>query len=104
MLGNPWSGPLGSFYYDQGSNVYKFCPPLTRSATFSKFADPQHRGVLAQEVSSLLEKGGIRKVQESDQRAEFYSHYFLILKKDEGLRLILDMRGLKFLRPLRCKC
>ncbi|KAK7919192.1 hypothetical protein WMY93_010476 [Mugilogobius chulae] len=58
-------------------------PPLTGSPTYTVKA--------------------IREVK-CDQRTGFYSRYFLIPKKDGGLRPILDLRSLnKFLRPLKCK-
>ena len=46
------------------------------------------------ELSTLLEKGAIGEVERSDRKAGFYSRYFLIPKKDGGLRPILDIMGL----------
>ena len=73
-------------------------PALTRSWVVTSVADPHHRVVLRAEVSTLLAKKAIRVVGPEDQRAGFYSRYFLIPKKDGGLR------GLnQFLRPLKFK-
>lgn len=51
--------------------------------------------VLLQEVPSLLLKG-IEEVPSSDVNHSFFSHYLLDLKKDGGLRPILDLRRLNF--------
>ncbi|KAK7929150.1 hypothetical protein WMY93_005545 [Mugilogobius chulae] len=73
------------------------------SPTYTVVVDPQQFQVLASEISTLLTKKAIREVK-CDQRTGFYSRYFLIPKKDGGLRPILDLRSLnKFLRPLKCK-
>ncbi len=68
---------------------------------------PRFRGVLATSVRSddahvlravvmnLLEKGAIEIVPPAQSESGFYSHYFLVPKKDSGLRPILDLRLLK---------
>lgn len=67
-------------------------------------ANSQYREVLLAKVATLLAKGAIREVDPMDQRARFYSRYFVISKKDGKLRPILDLRGLNgFLRPLKLK-
>lgn len=79
-------------------------PPLTRIPTFTSVTDPQHARVLREELSSLLEKRAIREVSWDHPRTGFYSRYFLVPKKDGGLRPILDLRGLnRYLRQLPCK-
>lgn len=79
-------------------------PPLMKSDTFTRVADPQHREVLATEVDTFSAKRAIRVVMQDNHQAWFYSQYFFIPKKDGRLRPILDLRGKnKFLRPLRCK-
>ncbi|KAJ8364944.1 hypothetical protein SKAU_G00137750 [Synaphobranchus kaupii] len=46
----------------------------------------------------------ISEVEQGNRQAGFYSRYFVVPKRDVGLRPILDLRGLnKYLRPLRCK-
>ena len=60
--------------------------------------------VLAAEIATLLQKKAIVKVDFSEQHAGFYSKYFLIPKKDGGLRPILDLRHLNsFLKVLPFK-
>ncbi len=65
---------------------------------------PRFRGVLATsvrsndahvlhiEVMNLLEKGAIEIVPPAQSESGFYSRYFLVPKKDGGLRPILDLR------------
>ncbi len=50
--------------------------------------------VLQQELSSLLQKGAIEEVPQSDIEQGFFSRYFLVPKRDCGLRPILDLRHL----------
>ncbi len=50
--------------------------------------------VLQQELSSLLQKGAIEEVPHSEVEQCFFSRYFLIPKRDGGLRPILDLRRL----------
>ena len=48
----------------------------------------------AEEVATLLQKGAMTRVSTSEQQAGFYSIYFLVPKKDDGLCPILDLRHL----------
>ncbi len=69
---------------------------------------PRFRGVLATtvrsentqvlraEVMNLLEKGAIEIVPTAQSESGFYSRYFLVPKKDGGLRPILDLRLLNY--------
>ncbi len=52
--------------------------------------------VLQQELSSLLQKGAIEEIPQSDIEQGFFSCYFLVPKRDGGLRPILDLRRLNF--------
>ncbi len=52
--------------------------------------------VLRQELSSLLQKGAIEEVPQSDIERGFFSRYFLVPKRDGGLRPILDLRHFNF--------
>jgi hypothetical protein len=64
--------------------------------------DPAKAQALTQELSALLDKGAIEPVDPLLQPGGFYSTYFLLAKKDGGLRPILDLRGLnRFLKILR---
>ncbi len=50
--------------------------------------------VLRSEVRNLLAKRAAETVPPAQSKSGFYSHYILILKKDGGLRPILDLRHL----------
>ncbi len=50
--------------------------------------------VLQQELSSLLQKGAIEEIPQSEVERGFFSRYFLVPKRDGGLRPILDLRRL----------
>ncbi len=53
---------------------------------------------------SLLAKGSLETVSPAQSESGFYSRYFLVPKKDGGLRLILDLRHLNralMKRPFR---
>ncbi len=52
--------------------------------------------VLQQELSSLLQKGAIEEIPQSEVERGFFSRYFLVPKRDGGLRPILDLRRLNF--------
>ncbi len=52
--------------------------------------------VLQQELSSLLQKGAIEAVPQSEVERGFFSRYFLVPKRDGGLRPILDLRRFNF--------
>ena len=45
-------------------------------------------------MATLRQEDAIAKVSNSEQHAGFYSMYFLVPKRDGGLRPILDMRRL----------
>ncbi len=55
---------------------------------------PQQLLVMEQEVKALLEKRAIEYVPHSNRETGFYSRYFIVPKKDGGLRPILDLRVL----------
>ncbi len=52
--------------------------------------------VLQQELSSLLQKGAIEEIPQSEVERGFFSRYFLVPKRDGSLRPILDLRRLNF--------
>ncbi len=52
--------------------------------------------VLQQELSSLLQKGAIEEIPQSEVERGFFSRYFLVSKRDGSLRPILDLRRLNF--------
>ncbi len=59
---------------------------------FLKCVNPEQALVLEQEVSSLLRTEAIEVVPPLDRESGFYSRYFVVSKKDGGLRPILDLR------------
>ncbi len=61
---------------------------------FSTEVAPQQVLVMEQEVKTLLEKGAIEYVPHSNRETGFYSRYFIVPKKDGGVRPILDLRVL----------
>ncbi len=66
---------------------------------------PQQVLVMEQEVKALLEKGTIEYVPHSNRETGFYSRYFIVPKKDGGLRPILDLQVLNdSIRQLKFKC
>ncbi len=79
-----------------------------RSPRFSGVVSTSVQGenarVLRSEVMTLLEKGAIEMVPPALSESGFYSRYFLVPKKDGGLRPILDLRRLNHAlmrRPFR---
>lgn len=66
-------------------------------------ASPLHKKdahVLHSEVKSMLVKRAIEVVPPAQSESGFYSRYFIIPKKDGGLRQILDLRHLN-LAPMK---
>ncbi|KAF7241227.1 Transient receptor potential cation channel subfamily V member 6 [Varanus komodoensis] len=56
--------------------------------------------VLLDEIHQLLTKGAVRRLSLSEGLHGFYSRYFMVLKRDGGLRPILDLRALnRFITP-----
>ena len=77
-------------------------PPACGRVKMTIIHDPAKAQALTQELSALLDKGAIEPVDPLLQPGGFYSTYFLVAKKDGGLRPILDLRGLnRFLKVLR---
>ncbi len=61
---------------------------------FSTEVAPQQVLVMEQDIKALLEKGAIEYVPHSNRETGFYSRYFIVPKKDGGLRPMLDLRVL----------
>ncbi len=66
-------------------------PPLF-NGVFPTLVGPEQALVMEQEVDTFLRKEAIEVVPPLDRESGFYSRYFIIPKKDGGLRLILDLR------------
>jgi len=66
---------------------------------------PKQALVMEQEVKALLEKEAIEQVYSSDRESGFYSHYFIVPKRDGGLSPILlrmlnrSVQKIKFIMP-----
>ncbi len=71
-------------------------PPLRRVSEWSVQTHPVGSPFqdVEQEVKALLEKGAIEYVPHSNRETSFFSRYFIVAKKDGGLRPILDLRVL----------
>ncbi len=68
-------------------------PPLF-NGVFPTLWGPEQALVMEQEVERLLRKEAIDVVPPHDAAPGFYSRYFIVPKKDGGLRTILDLRQL----------
>ncbi len=78
--------------------------PPRFSGVVSTSVQGENARVLRSEVITLLEKGAIEMVSPALSESGFYSRYFLVPKKDGGLRPILDLRRLNHAlmrRPFR---
>ncbi len=78
--------------------------PPRFSGVVSTSVQGENARVLRSEVMTLLEKGAIEMVPPALSGSGFYSRYFLVPKKDGGLRPILDLRCLNHTlmrRPFR---
>ncbi|KAL0190937.1 hypothetical protein M9458_013635, partial [Cirrhinus mrigala] len=67
-------------------------PPF--NGVFPTVVSPEQGLVMEQEVATLLRKEAIEVVPPHDRESGFYSRYFIVPKKDGGLRPILDLRQL----------
>ncbi len=85
VLRTVWSGYTLKF----GHN-----PPRFDGVHQTVVSSTSKASVLQQELSSLLLKGEIEEVPQSDLERGFFSHYFLVPKRDGGLRPILDLHRL----------
>ncbi len=60
----------------------------------STLVGPEQALVMEREVDTLLGKEAIKVVPPHERESGFYSRYFIVPKKDGGLRPILDLRQL----------
>lgn len=72
---------------------FGFHPPRFNGVVWT-VVNPTQGRVLEQEVNSLLAKGAIEHIPPLDRESGFYSRYFIVPKKDGGLRPIIDLRYL----------
>ncbi len=88
----------------QGYSLQFVRRPPHFSGVVSTSVQGENACVLRSEVMTLLEKGAIEMVSPALSESGFYSRYFLVPKKDGGLRPILDLRCLNHAlmrRPFR---
>ncbi len=78
------------------SSVWEKSPPRFDGVHLTVANSASKASVLQQELSSLLQKGAIEEVPQSEVERGFFSRYFLVPKRDGGLRPILDLRRLNF--------
>jgi len=69
-------------------------PPSFSGIHLTVVKNPVQAEILSKEIAALLRKKAITQLQPNEQHTGFYSNYFLVPKKDGGLRPILDLRHL----------
>ncbi|KAI2657288.1 Transposon Ty3-G Gag-Pol polyprotein [Labeo rohita] len=77
---------------ERGYRIQFSAPPLPFNGVFPTVVSPEQGLVMEQEVETLLRKEAIEVVPLQDGESGFYSRYFIVPKKDGGLRPILDLR------------
>ena len=78
----------------KGYRIQFGAPPPPFNGVFPTLVGPEQALKLEQEVITLLRKEAIEVVPPHDRESGFYSRYFIVPKKDGGLRPILDLRQL----------
>ncbi len=68
------------------------CRPPCFNGVVQSLTLPRNALVLRQELCNLLEKEAIERIPASELESSFYSRYFVVAKRDGGLRSILDLR------------
>ncbi|KAL0161734.1 hypothetical protein M9458_045459, partial [Cirrhinus mrigala] len=79
---------------EKGYSIQFGAPPPPFDGVFPTVVGPEQALVMEQEVVSLLRKEAIEVVPPQDRESGFYSRYFIVPKKDGGLRPIIDLRRL----------
>ncbi|KAI2657129.1 Transposon Ty3-G Gag-Pol polyprotein [Labeo rohita] len=77
---------------EQGYHIQFSAPLPPFNGVFPTVVSPEQGLVMEQEVDTLLRKEAIEVVPPQDRESWFYSQYFIVPKKDGGLRPILDLR------------
>ncbi len=80
----------------QGDRAGIYSSIQTRPPRFNgvvqSLTSPRNAQALRQEIGCLLEKGAVERVPPNELESIFYSRYFVVPKRDGGLRPILDLR------------
>ncbi|KAL0194816.1 hypothetical protein M9458_008388, partial [Cirrhinus mrigala] len=79
---------------EKGYSIQFNAPPPPFDGVFPTLVGPEQALVMEQEVETLLRKEAIKVVPPHDRESGFYSRYFIVPKKDGGLRPIIDLRRL----------
>ncbi|KAI2645959.1 Retrovirus-related Pol polyprotein from transposon 17.6 [Labeo rohita] len=76
---------------EKGYAIQFGAPPPPFDGVFPTLVGPEQALVMEQEGETFLRKGAIEVVPAQDRESGFYSRYFIVPKKDGGLRLIIDL-------------
>lgn len=79
---------------ERGYRIQFASRPSRFNGVLHTLVKPEQALVMEQKVDSLLRKGAIEQIPPLDIESGFYSRYFIVPKKDGGLRPILDLREL----------
>ncbi|KAL0183805.1 hypothetical protein M9458_019501, partial [Cirrhinus mrigala] len=79
---------------EKGYSIQFGAPPPPFDGIFPTVVGPEQALVMEQEVVTLLRKEAIEVVPPHVRESGFYSRYFIVPKKDGGLRPIIDLRRL----------
>ncbi|XP_026102420.1 uncharacterized protein LOC113073888 [Carassius auratus] len=77
---------------ERGYTIQFGSPPPRFNGVSPTLVGPEQALVMEQEVHALLRKEAIEVVPPHERESGFYSRYFIVPKKDGGLRPILDLR------------
>ncbi|KAI2648975.1 Transposon Ty3-G Gag-Pol polyprotein [Labeo rohita] len=77
---------------ERGYRIQFGAPPPPFNGVSPTLVGPEQGLVMEQEVATLLRKEAIEVVPPHEREFGFYSRYFIVPKKDGGLRPILDLR------------
>ncbi|KAI2657343.1 Transposon Ty3-G Gag-Pol polyprotein [Labeo rohita] len=77
---------------ERGYRIQFGAPPPPFNGVSPTLVDPEQGLVMEQEVATLLRKEAIEVVPPHVRESGFYIRYFIVPKKDGGLRPILDLR------------
>ncbi|KAL0147482.1 hypothetical protein M9458_057222 [Cirrhinus mrigala] len=77
---------------ERGYRIQFGTPPAPFNGVSPTLVGPEQGLVMEQEVATLLRKEAIEVVPPHERESGFYSRYFIVPKKDGGLRPILDLR------------
>jgi len=77
---------------ERGYAIQFRSPPPRFNGVLPTVVGPEQALVMEQEVKTLLQKEAIERVPPPSKESGYYSRYFIVPKKDGGLRPILDLR------------